>query len=44
MSWGFPWAVWREHKDEVSWLDKSSSWKVLVAIFDIPEIMEVCLD
>jgi hypothetical protein len=44
ISWGFPWAVWREHKDEVSWLDKSSSWKVLEAILGNPETMEVCLD
>jgi hypothetical protein len=36
--------VWREHKDELSWLDKSSSWKVLEAIFGNAESMELCLD
>jgi hypothetical protein len=41
MSWWFPWVI--EHKDEVSWLDNSSSWSVLGAIFDIPETMEACL-
>lgn len=29
-----------EHSDELSWLDKSSSWSGL----DIPCTMEVCLD
>ena len=37
MSWGFPWLVAiLEHNDELSWLDISSSWSVLEAIFDIP--------
>ena len=34
MSCGFPWAVW---------LEISSSWIDLEAIFEIPETMEVCM-
>ncbi|CRL22411.1 unnamed protein product [Penicillium camemberti] len=45
MSCGFPWAVRiLEHNEELSWLDISSSWIDLEAIFEIPETMEVCMD